>query len=211
MDYEFENEMGDAQDTGAQAEPHGEESGYGYTLPDSGGGTPGGGAASAAELDSRIDAIAKQLTPELRQTARHRYDALLEERGRLYAARYPEPEAEEGSTQAQTQTEAPSLHQQAAVELAKLKALGFDGKPPQTIEERHVQAWTQQRLCAEKNFDELAPLLRNDLTALEQPPEIIQAFDAFMRGAAFDDELRNDITEVIIKRLYELKGLKKKG
>lgn len=192
---ELENENDNAPDTGA---------GGGDNNADLSGG-------DSAALDARINQIGGQLTEELRRTRRDKYDALLEERSRLYAARYPEPEGEEGNTQTQTQTEAPSLHQQAAAELAKLKALGFDGKPPQTIEERHVQAWTQQRLCAEKRFDELAPLLRDDLMTLEQPPEIIQAFDSFMRGAAFDDELRNDITEIIVKRLFELKGLKKKG
>lgn len=44
-------------------------------------------------VDQRIADIASQLTPELRRNNREKYDALLEERSRLYSTRYPEPNA----------------------------------------------------------------------------------------------------------------------
>ncbi len=201
--FENDNYDDDVLDATGGDSPKDEEGGGGYTLPDSE--DAGSGDMSADELDSRIDAIAKQLTLELRRTARHKYDALLEERSRLYAQRYPETAQDESD---QAGAEAPSLHQQAAVELAQLKALGFDGKPPKDIEPRHIEAWRCQRLNAENNYDELAPLLRADMQAIGQPHELTTALETLLRVAPDDAELCEPIIEIVINRLFELK---KKG
>lgn len=51
-----------------------------------------GSGVDKRSVDQRIDELNGQLTIELKQNNRQKYDALLQERSKLYSVRYPEPQ-----------------------------------------------------------------------------------------------------------------------
>jgi hypothetical protein len=175
---------------------------------------------TTAETGKQAESRAKELmaTPgyadgSLKNTNPYAWQKLQDEITRLFnVASAAESQQVFGvNNEAQKKAEAQSsLIMDAVSEWKRLGELGFErGKMPSQIEPYHVEAWKQQRLLAEGNYAELTPLVAQDLNKMESSPKAGTLFSAFMSENDFDPDLKNAISELVIKHIFESKRSRK--
>jgi len=130
------------------------------------------------------------------------YYRLLEHRSQLYQQRYPEPPAEEESSSSSGE---PSLAQRAAEEIKILKSLGFGGTVPKDIQPYHLEGWTQQRLLAQGDWEQLTPLVQRDLLGWQETAAMAPLWRQFSSFRDIDPHLREKISEAVVEYLFNLK------
>jgi len=160
----------------------------------------------------RLESQAKELmvTPgyldgSMKQTNPAGYDRLQKQITGLYEQSAALANAQQKAQEAQAQPDlpqGPSLMERANQEIEALRRLGFDcdlTKLKGEIGPHHVEAWEQQRLLAEGNFQELAPKVAQTLRSIPEAAASAALFEQFMQIADFDPGLREEISHAVIK------------
>ena len=91
------------------------------------------------------------------------------------------------------------LVKEAEAEMAKLVALGFDDDEiPDDLQEYELNDLRMQRLHAQKNYEQLTPLIEKQLQTLKVPADIQGLFAGLNRANNVDEQLKQDIVEKVI-------------
>jgi len=111
--------------------------------------------------------------------------------------------AEVQAEQAATQDK---LRAEAEKELDALEELGFrhdHDELPEKVEAYHIRGLQEQRLLAEQKFDQVAPMLEQDLHDLKASADVSEAFRIFINAADVDADVRDTIADTVIRWIYK--------
>lgn len=105
-----------------------------------------------------------------------------------------------------------NLVSEADAEMEQLEQLGFEFEDiPEDIQQYQLDGLKMQRLNAEGNFQELTPMLSQQLRGLKQSPQIQKMFEEFSTTPDLDTNLKSEITESLIRFIHQANTLKFKG
>jgi hypothetical protein len=95
-----------------------------------------------------------------------------------------------------------NLEAEAVKEVELLNKLGIEGEAPADCQPYQLAALKMQRLAVEGDYENLAPIMEQELRTLNANAETVALLQSYMRVKDVDSTLRDEITERLISWIH---------